>query len=64
MCYELSYYPPLVLRLSVPTAGTAAIFALDARWRDAQNVYGGLIREGEEAYTELQEKLAFWYLRP
>lgn len=44
---------PLALRLGVPAAGTAAIFALLVGWEDAQSVYSPLLRGHEETHARL-----------
>ena len=41
---------PLSLRVNVPCAGTATIFALLVGWEDAQSAYGLLLREHEETH--------------
>lgn len=44
---------PLVLRLNVPAAGTAAPFALLVGWDDAKNAYGRLLQADEGLYHDL-----------
>lgn len=44
---------PLVLRLGVPAAGTAAPFALLVGWDDARNAYGRLLQADEGLYQDL-----------
>lgn len=45
---------PLALRVGVPAAGTAAIFAFLVGWEDAQSVYGVLLRGHEETHARLE----------
>jgi len=45
--------PPLQLRYTVPAAGTAAVFALIVGWQDANNVYGVLLNDADDAYQQL-----------
>lgn len=52
---------PLILRHSVPAAGTAAVFALSVGWRDAQHIYHRLLTEHQDdtaALNDLTQRLA------
>ena len=46
-------YAPLVLRIGVPAAGTAAPFALLVGWDDAKNAYGRIMQAGNVLYQAL-----------
>ena len=44
---------PLVLRYSVPAAGTAAAFAMLVGWSDVRSLYGVVLAGGDEVYRDL-----------
>lgn len=46
---------PLVLRHSVPCAGTAAPFALLVGWCDARSIYGPLLKDSENTFEDLED---------
>lgn len=50
---------PLALRIDVPAAGTAAIYALRVGWEDAQSAYGLLLKDHEDTFERLVRQVDF-----
>ena len=52
--------PSLILRWTVPAAGTAAVFAVKVGWDDARSVYGVILTQHTELEKYLDDLLAKW----